>query len=234
MKRELPIVDSDGNFRERAGLWAWCYLMFPDAEFEAERAGVCLFEENESIAAGTQPGYGKVGRAVQDVLLKDLLLGRLSGLVFWQMYLNKSARGEARFKQALFTVSEWASTTKTVSGRSLPSDPRRLKRNFKRFRNAMYFWGVFDLMDPTDLEDLFGGSGDPEPFLKFLAAAAELERRCDAVGFEVDNPALKDWNPWAVPACIKPDLRSFCDVNFPSESDEIRTILATYKNTFMG
>jgi hypothetical protein len=225
MNRELPILDADGELRGRAGLWTWCYMSFSENEQDAIRAGNCLYDENDCIDLGMQDGYREVGLVVQKLMTRRMTQARISGQVFWQMVLNCQNRGEPDFRKAVFSIAEWASITKTENGRQLPASGDNLrKEQFPRFRSAMYFWVAFDLMDVADQRTVFAGGDDESSFLKFLAAASEIQRVSESLDLQNKTPALENWDPWVVPKVMRTALHETMTIRFPDEPELIKSV----------
>lgn len=224
--RILPIFDEHGA-TEMASLKAWCYLLFPEAEFEAIRAYDCLRAENLAIKNGDQPGYGEIGKAVQKALLSRMKFARLSGLVFYQMTCNAKERGQLDFNKAVFSVAEFASRTKTKGGKHLPGDESRLSQKFKEYRSALCYWAAFELLEH---EDQLTALEDEGAFQKWMLTTAAIEKRAINLRLHEDKQALSDWNPWYLPEHFHRVLNSgLFNVVLPEEPEVITKRIQTYR-----
>lgn len=170
MTRVLPLTQ-DGQLRDRYSLVAYCYLIFPESEQAAIRAHDVICAENDAVEAGHQTAHSEIGVLVENRMLKRINNARIVGSVFYQMIINKRKRGAADYRKAIFSVAEWASTTKTNRRKSLPASGDNIRKvHFPEFRSALHYWAAFQFLDNHEQNDPF-----VEPhFTKWMLSAAGI------------------------------------------------------------
>lgn len=222
--RYLPITDIDGNFRDNACTWAFCYLAFPESEQDAIRAAECLVSEIEAIECGEQADLSEVGALVSRHVSKRMRNARKCGLVLYQMLKNNEELGGLNLRKALFTISEWFSTAKTVDGRGMASDARNLRKVFKDFVNALPYWAAFELLPIEKQKVVFS---DLNVFHDLLVASAKIEMECEKVDVK---QKIQGWNPWKVPKKYSDMIsQNEIEVILPSQPVTIRDIVESYR-----
>lgn len=221
--RYLPIIEK-GEFRPRANIWALCYLAYPENEQEALRAAECLLAENEAMEAGEQNDYGEIGNFVRTRLTKRMHHARIAGHVLYQMVLNKRHRGSPDFRKAVFSVSEWASVTRTGRGTEIPSSGDNLRKHFKEYFSALHFWAALDLLP---YRDLLNATHETPSFYRWMMTAGAVQDAVEEYGLVDGTEAMKSWNPWRVPEVFVA-ARDYVEVHLPDETEEIRARLDRY------
>jgi hypothetical protein len=163
-------------------------------------------------------------------MLKRMKRARIAGQVFFQMLHNVENRGNPDYRKAVFSVSEWASRTKTVKGSRLPSDGRELLKDVKKFRSALHLWAAFELIEPVDQLDVFAGSGNMSSFCRFLATANAITKAAQKTKLSQMAEPLHGWEPWLLPQTLGQSLDETLTVVLPPETEEIKKVLARYFN----
>lgn len=209
MSRELPIYDGD-EFVSYPTLATWIAMHWPDDEISARRATALLTQENDDMNLGVQEDYSSLGSLINKEILRYSLRARVTGNVAYQVYVNLVTKGALDINKAVYSVTRWADSMKTSSGRSLPSDPKALGGYFKKYRDAAHLWAAHEIM--SDEERIKSLKGERE-FESFLLLAYEFQKEFDkAPGF---------WeNPLRIPEVF---LRSYpvgsYDVAIPISTD---------------
>jgi hypothetical protein len=226
MNRVLPLTQ-DGQLRDRYSLIAYCHLVYPESEQSALRALDVINAENDASEAGLQDRFTEIGTMVERRMLKRVHNARLAGYVFYQMVMNKRERGAADFRKAIYAVSEWAATNKTVKGKPLPSDGDNLRKvHFPEFRSALHYWAAFQFLED---HEQFAAPQEPH-FTKWMLIAAGILREAEELRLDEGCEPLKDWNPWRVPDLyVQPLQNGEVVYNPPEEDDEIRARIKTYR-----
>ncbi|MDF0602687.1 hypothetical protein P1J78_18260 [Psychromarinibacter sp. C21-152] len=219
--RFCPICDEQGEQIAFPTLATWCLMNYAGDEESAKSATVLLSFENYEIQAERQVGYSRVARLVNKDVVRGLMIGRMVGNILVQVQQNIAFRGQPEINKAIFSVSEWASTTKTFAGKDLPSDASRLRKEFKRYRDVSHLWAAFELLTDEVRERLFEGR---EEWDLFLLLAYAYERF-------IDDERPFEWRPWRIPPSALDDFKGMqFNVNVPPENDWVRKKLSEYRS----
>lgn len=230
--RELPIFEADGAPALHRRIIGFCYLTNPSSEQDALRALEVLVAENEAMDAGLQSGFGAIGKLVNKHCEKQIRWHRMAGLVLLQMIHNQRERGAPDYGKARFAISEWASTARTKSGRSLPSDGVRLKQLFQAAKPAVHYWAAHEVLEHREQEIVFH---DEATFTKLMIAAAAIQFEVFEHDFQSQTDALRCWEPWLVPRQFAAPVASGeIKVSIPAEREEVKRLLDSYRNKVFG
>lgn len=226
MRRVLPITHN-GQLRDRYSLVALCYFIFPESEQTALRALEVLNAENDAVDAGLQAEHSEIGLMVANRINKRINNARIVGYVFYQMIVNKRKRGAADYRKAVFSVSEWASTTKTKRGKTLAASGDNIRKtHFPEFKSALHYWAAFNYLEDHELANPFN-----EPhFTKWMLAAAGIQMEAEEHRLHEGCEPLADWQPWRVPEQYVEAITSGRVIYEPQdENEEILARMKAYR-----
>lgn len=225
-ERELPLFDDSGEPILFPSLAVWCVMHFPDDIASAKQSTIALSNEQISIQSGDQDKYSEVAHELGKRISGKTQIAILTGQVALQIQKNIKFRGSPDWEKAQWLVSERASTIKTNSGKPLPSDFRRLRASFLKYRDVAHLWAAFEALEERERADLIY---DNAVFERFLLVASELENIFDKRG-AMKNKYSGNWNPWRVPKrFLEQNIGVKATIDFGGEDDWVKQKLSEYK-----
>lgn len=222
--RYVPISENGKPIAfQTLGLWAM--MCYAGDEASARSARDVLSSENVAMQTGKLPKYTAVGELIQKDMKKRIMRARMSGNVAIQVMQNMVNRDSADIGKAIYLVSTWGNVTKTVKGKSLPSDASALRKYFKEFRSVIHFWAAFELLQDDQQERLLRCE---EVYRYFMLLSIMFEEFFD------EHDCLPNWHPWRVPkevvAALEPGNYV---ITLPPETQWVRDRLSEYRSSYI-
>lgn len=153
-----------------------------------------LSTEQLEVLSGAETDYSIIGQDIGKRLLGRTQGARLVGLETLQVIKNVHLNGQPEISKARWVVSEWASQTRTRSGKALPSDEKALGDKSKKFFDAAHLWAAFESLSDEERD---GFPHETSGFDKMLLIASVYEEFL--IEFEALESKKFHWNPWRVP-----------------------------------
>lgn len=176
---EIPIL-SKGLLRTEAGIMITAYMLFPNCQRSAHQFTRVLLEETTKAVT---PDYveSEVFRKLFDP--NQWLRLRLCGELALRVCSNYQSSGKAEFSKAAYVVSERNHTNRTMEGKPLPTDEKRLRSTFSEYRASMHFWAAANVRHVDEKGEVLDPSyviaqiqTDPTQLGNFLAKSVQFEK----------------------------------------------------------
>ncbi len=203
----------------------WSEMCYPDDRLAALRAWEQISIENLAMQNDLQHGYSRIAKLIQKDMNRSTKLGKLCGYVACQMRWNYQKRGAVLKERACFAVSEYYSGEKTVSGKSIPTDEKRLRETVNMFAPVLHLWAAFVLLEESE--------GRPENILEgenafdaLIILALDMQNFIRGSGAFTAGNSIYD-NLLMVPTELSQQYENYV-VSFPEEPDWVERILTNY------
>ncbi|SLN72077.1 hypothetical protein ROJ8625_03789 [Roseivivax jejudonensis] len=210
----LPILGEDGSISSLAPLILHVYMLYPESDLDRNNAIDIALRDGAAMALGEAEEFSRFSKLIFKDAPTRTQNGRLCGCLAIQMLRNIKKYGEKKKMKAAFLVSEWVSTQRDSSGRSVSSDANNLQsKMWPKFESVAHLWAAHEILDEVTVRKaLFEESNALDRFLKVSAwfqreltvmqlVANEVphavpKRYMSAVtdgSFSINIPDLSDW-----------------------------------------